>query len=88
MKSIFGPTKDWECSLRKIQKVSSIKVLSVTAVVLKSRSLRVRRERMGHIDLAVPVVTHLVLQMSCRAAYRKLVLDMTGPVLLNACDLL
>ncbi len=53
MNAFFGPTKTGNVLVVNIN-VSVIKVLSVTVVALKSRS-KVRRERMGHIELAAPV---------------------------------
>ena len=51
---IFGPTKDWECHCGKYKKISyKGKVCDRCGVeVTKSK---VRRERMGHIELAAPV---------------------------------
>ena len=51
---IFGPTKDWECHCGKYKKIRyKGKVCDRCGVeVTKSK---VRRERMGHIDLAAPV---------------------------------
>ena len=74
---IFGPTKDWECACGKNKKVSYKGVVCDRCGVEVTRA-KVRRERMGHIELAAPV-THiwyfkgiprrmgLVLDMSPRA---------------------
>lgn len=74
---IFGPTKDWECACGKYKKVSYKGVVCDRCGVEVTRA-KVRRERMGHIELAAPV-THiwyfkgipsrmgLVLDMSPRA---------------------
>ena len=51
---IFGPSKDWECYCGKIQ-ASALPRASSSSVAGGSHSLRVRRERMGHIELAAPV---------------------------------
>ena len=55
--TIFGPTKDWECSCGKYKRVrfKGIKCERCGVEVTKSS---VRRERMGHIELAAPV-THI-----------------------------
>lgn len=54
---IFGPTKDWECYCGKYRKVRYKGVVCDKCGVEVTRS-NVRRVRMGHIDLAVPV-THI-----------------------------
>jgi len=54
---IFGPTKDWECYCGKYKKIRYKGVICDKCGVEVTRSA-VRRERMGHIDLAVPV-THI-----------------------------
>lgn len=51
---IFGPTKDWECYCGKYKKIRYKGVICDKCGVEVTRSA-VRRERMGHIDLAVPV---------------------------------
>ncbi len=51
---IFGPTKDWECACGKYKRVrSSGKICERCGVEVTTK--RVRRERMGHIELAAPV---------------------------------
>ncbi|MFA5967209.1 MAG: DNA-directed RNA polymerase subunit beta' [Patescibacteria group bacterium] len=51
---IFGPTKDWECYCGKYKKIRYKGVICDKCGVEVTRAL-VRRERMGHITLAVPV---------------------------------
>ncbi|MDP2656768.1 MAG: DNA-directed RNA polymerase subunit beta' [bacterium] len=51
---IFGPTKDWECYCGKYKKVRYKGIVCDKCGVEVTRSI-VRRERMGHIDLATPV---------------------------------
>ncbi len=51
---IFGPTKDWECYCGKYKKVRYKGVICDKCGVEVARA-KVRRERMGHIDLAAPV---------------------------------
>ncbi|MEI6627189.1 MAG: DNA-directed RNA polymerase subunit beta', partial [bacterium] len=51
---IFGPVKDWECYCGKYKKVRYKGVVCDKCGVEVTRSI-VRRERMGHIDLCVPV---------------------------------
>jgi len=51
---IFGPTKDWECYCGKYKKIRYKGVICDKCGVEVTRSA-VRRVRMGHIDLAVPV---------------------------------
>ncbi len=51
---IFGPSKDWECYCGKYKKIRYKGVICDKCGVEVTRSI-VRRERMGHIDLAVPV---------------------------------
>ncbi len=51
---IFGPVKDWECSCGKYKRIRYRGVICDRCGVEVTHS-RVRRERMGHIDLAVPV---------------------------------
>ncbi|GBC92266.1 DNA-directed RNA polymerase subunit beta' [bacterium HR15] len=52
---IFGPTRDWECSCGRYKRVKNKGVRCERCGVEVTRS-RVRRERMGHIDLVAPVV--------------------------------
>ena len=52
---IFGPTKDWECACGKYKKIKHKGIVCDRCGVEVTLS-KVRRERMAHIDLAVPVV--------------------------------
>ncbi|MDR2348235.1 MAG: DNA-directed RNA polymerase subunit beta', partial [Bifidobacteriaceae bacterium] len=54
---IFGPTRDWECSCGKYKRVRFKGIICERCGVEVTRS-KVRRERMGHIELAAPV-THI-----------------------------
>ncbi len=77
---IFGPTKDWECHCGKYKRVRHKGIICDRCGVEITKS-KVRRERMGHIELAAPV-SHiwyfrgipsrmgLVLDMSPRALER------------------
>ncbi len=51
---IFGPSKDWECYCGKYKKIRYKGIVCDKCGVEVTRSI-VRRERMGHIDLAAPV---------------------------------
>lgn len=51
---IFGPTKDWECHCGKFKKIRFKGKICDRCGVEVTRA-RVRRERMGHIELAAPV---------------------------------
>ena len=51
---IFGPTKDWECNCGKYKKIRYKGKICDRCGVEITRS-KVRRERMGHIELAAPV---------------------------------
>lgn len=51
---IFGPTKDWECSCGKYKRVRYKGMICDRCGVEVTKS-KVRRERMGHIELAAPV---------------------------------
>ena len=52
---IFGPTKDWECYCGKYKRVRFRGIICERCGVEVTRS-KVRRERMGHIELAAPSV--------------------------------
>ena len=52
---IFGPTKDWECACGKYKKIKHKGIICDRCGVEVTLS-KVRRERMAHIELAVPVV--------------------------------
>ena len=54
---IFGPTRDWECSCGKYKRVRYKGIVCERCGVEVTKS-KVRRERMGHIELAAPV-THI-----------------------------
>src|SRR5271155_4406346 len=51
---IFGPTKDWECYCGRYKKVKYKGIVCERCGVEVTRS-KVRRERMGHVELAAPV---------------------------------
>ncbi len=51
---IFGPTKDWECSCGKYKRTRYKGIVCDKCGVEVTKS-KVRRERMGHIELAAPV---------------------------------
>lgn len=53
--NIFGPTKDWECYCGKYKRIRYRGIICDKCGVEVTQS-KVRRERMGHITLAVPVV--------------------------------
>ncbi len=52
---IFGPTRDWECACGKYKKIKHKGIVCDRCGVEVTQS-KVRRERMAHIELAVPVV--------------------------------
>jgi DNA-directed RNA polymerase subunit beta' len=72
---IFGPTRDWECNCGKYKRVKHKGVVCDRCGVEVTQS-RVRRERMGHIDLAVPV-SHIWF-FKCMPSRLGLMLDMTA----------
>ena len=51
---IFGPSKDWECSCGKYKRVR-FKGIVCERCGVEVTQAKVRRERMGHIELAAPV---------------------------------
>ena len=51
---IFGPTKDWECHCGKYKRIKHKGIICDKCGVEITRA-KVRRERMGHIELAAPV---------------------------------
>lgn len=51
---IFGPSKDWECNCGKYKRIRYRGIVCEKCGVEVTRS-KVRRERMGHIELAAPV---------------------------------
>ena len=75
---IFGPTKDWECSCGKYKRIKHKGVICDRCGVEVTLS-RVRRERMGHIELAVPV-SHIWF-FKCTPSRIGLMLDMTASAL-------
>src|SRR6201997_235386 len=72
---IFGPTRDWECSCGKYKRIKHKGVICDRCGVEVTLA-RVRRERMGHIELAVPV-SHIWF-FKCMPSRLGLVLDMTA----------
>jgi DNA-directed RNA polymerase subunit beta' len=72
---IFGPTRDWECSCGKYKRIKHKGVICDRCGVEVTVS-RVRRERMGHIELAVPV-SHIWF-FKCTPSRIGLVLDMSA----------
>ena len=72
---IFGPTRDWECSCGKYKRIKHKGVICDRCGVEVTLS-RVRRERMGHIELAVPV-SHIWFY-KCMPSRIGLMLDMTS----------
>ncbi len=72
---IFGPTKDWECSCGKYKRIKHKGVICDRCGVEVTLS-RVRRERMGHVELAVPV-SHIWF-FKCTPSRIGLMLDMTA----------
>ena len=72
---IFGPTKDWQCACGKYKNIKHKGVICDRCGVEVTLA-RVRRERMGHIELAVPV-THIWFY-KCMPSRLGLVLDMTA----------
>ena len=60
---IFGPTRDWECACGRYKRVRFKGIVCERCGVEVTRS-RVRRERMGHIELAAPV-THIWFFKGC-----------------------
>ena len=72
---IFGPTKDWECACGKYKRIKHKGVICDRCGVEVTLA-RVRRERMGHLDLAV-AVSHIWFY-KCTPSRMGLVLDITG----------
>ena len=72
---IFGPTRDWECACGKFKRIKHKGVICDRCGVEVTLS-RVRRERMGHIELAVPV-THIWFY-KCMPSRIGLMLDMSA----------
>ena len=72
---IFGPTRDWECACGKYKRIKHKGVICDRCGVEVTLS-RVRRERMGHIELAVPVI-HIWFY-KCTPSRIGLMLDMSS----------
>jgi len=72
---IFGPTRDWECACGKYKRIKHKGVTCDRCGVEVTLS-RVRRERMGHIELAVPV-SHIWFY-KCMPSRIGLMLDMSA----------
>ncbi len=75
---IFGPTKDWECACGKYKRIKHKGIICDRCGVEVTRA-RVRRERMGHIELAVPVC-HIWF-FKCNPSRIGAILDLSGAVL-------
>ena len=71
---IFGPTRDWECNCGKYKRVKHKGIVCDRCGVEVTQA-KVRRERMGHIELAVPV-SHIWF-FKCMPSRIGLMLDMT-----------
>mgnify|MGYP000175776200 CR=1 FL=1 len=54
VKEFFGPTRDWECHCGKYKRIRYKGIVCDRCGVEVTRA-KVRRERMGHIELAAPV---------------------------------
>ena len=52
---IFGPTKDWECRCGRYKRIRHKGVIVCEKCGVEVTRAKVRRERMGHIELAAPV---------------------------------
>ncbi|KAF0134290.1 MAG: DNA-directed RNA polymerase subunit beta' [Candidatus Saganbacteria bacterium] len=72
---IFGPVKDWECQCGKYKRVR-YRGITCERCGVEVTTSRVRRERMGHIKLAVPVV-HIWFLRSV-PGYMSMLLDIPG----------
>jgi DNA-directed RNA polymerase subunit beta' len=72
---IFGPTRDWECNCGKYKRIKHKGIVCDRCGVEVTHS-RVRRERMGHIELAVPV-SHIWF-FKCMPSRLGLMLNMTA----------
>ena len=75
---IFGPTKDWECSCGKYKRIKH-KGIVCDRCGVEVTLARVRRERMGHIELAVPV-SHIWF-FKCNPSRIGAMLDLSSTVL-------
>ncbi|MCP3966022.1 MAG: DNA-directed RNA polymerase subunit beta' [Lentisphaerae bacterium] len=72
---IFGPTRDWECNCGKYKRVKHKGIICDRCGVEVTQS-KVRRDRMGHIELAVPV-SHIWF-FKCMPSRIGLMIDMTA----------
>ena len=72
---IYGPTRDWECACGKYKRIKHKGVVCDRCGVEVTLS-RVRRERMGHIELAVPV-SHIWFY-KCMPSRIGLILDLAA----------
>ena len=75
---IFGPTKDWECGCGKYKRIKH-KGIVCDRCGVEVTLARVRRERMGHIELAVPV-SHIWF-FKCNPSRIGAILDLSSTVL-------
>jgi DNA-directed RNA polymerase subunit beta' len=75
---IFGPTRDWECNCGKYKRIKHRGIICDRCGVEVTLA-RVRRERMGHIELAVPC-SHIWF-FKCLPSRIGLMLDMTARAL-------
>ena len=75
---IFGPTKDWECACGKYKRIKHKGIVCDRCGVEVTQA-RVRRERMGHIELAVPVC-HIWF-FKCNPSRIGAILDLPSTVL-------
>jgi len=75
---IFGPTKDWECACGKFKKIKNRGIVCDRCGVEVTQA-RVRRERMGHVELAVPV-SHIWF-FKCNPSRIGAMLDLSSTVL-------
>ena len=72
---VFGPVKDWECSCGKYKRIKHRGIVCDRCGVEVTLA-RVRRERMGHLDLAMPV-SHIWF-FKCMPSRIGLMLDVTS----------
>src|SRR5438067_2467753 len=79
---IFGPTKDWECYCGKYKRIRYKGIICDKCGVEVTRS-KVRRERMGHIKLAAPVVEASV-KSGGKTVTEDVVFQPTGEVIARA----
>ncbi|MCQ2389084.1 MAG: DNA-directed RNA polymerase subunit beta' [Kiritimatiellae bacterium] len=75
---IFGPTHDWECACGKYKRIKN-KGMVCDRCGVEVTLAAVRRQRMGHIELAVPV-SHIWF-FKCNPSRLGLLLDMTATAL-------